>query len=121
MTQSGKSLFYFGVYGVFAGLLLITIPETLLSLVHLPALPLGWARIIGLLAMVIGTYDIVCGKANIQPFIKASVYVRFGFFIGTIFLVLLQQMPKTAILFGVVDAGGALWTVMALKSDTSKN
>ena len=121
MTQAGKSLFYFGVYGLFIGLLLIAIPETLISIVNLPAIHLGWARVIGLLAMVIGTYDIVCGKANIQPFIKASVYVRFGFLIGTIFLVLLQQMPITAILFGVVDAGGALWTVMALKSETSKN
>lgn len=121
MTQSGKSLFYFGIYEVFIGLLLIAIPDTLLSLVNLPALPLGWARVIGLLAMVIGNYDIVCGKANFQPFIQASMYVRVGFFIGTILLVLFQQMPITAILFGVVDAAGALWTAIALKSETSKN
>jgi len=121
MTQAGKSLFYFGIYGIVVGLLLITVPDTLLSFLQLPALPIGWARVVGLLAIIIGTYDIVCAKANFKPFIKASVYVRVGFFIGVTLLVLFSQMPTPAILFGTIDAAGALWTTMALRSDTSKN
>ena len=120
MTKSGKSLFYFGIYVVFTGLLFIVIPETFISLNHLPAMPTGWSRVIGLLALVIGTYDILCGKWDIRLLIKASVSVRFGFAIGVTLLVVLGQMPITLIALGALDALGALWTKMALKSEASK-
>ena len=120
MTKSGKSLFYFGIYVVFTGLLFIVIPETFISLNHLPTMPTGWSRVIGLLAVVIGTYDILCGKGDIRLLIKASVYVRFSFAIGVTLLVVLGQMPITLIALGAVDALGALWTKMALKSEASK-
>ena len=69
----------------------------------------------GLLSMVIGTYDMVCGKAGIQAFIKASVYVRLGFALGASLLLLFGQMPVTIFLLGIVDALGSLWTVIALR------
>ena len=92
MTQSGKSLFYFGIYAVGAGLMFITIPDKIITLMQLPLLPLAWARVIGMLSLVIGTNDIFCGKSNIQPFIKISIYTRLGFAFGTVFLFLLGQM-----------------------------
>ena len=119
MTQSGKSLFYFGIYAVCSGLLFILIPGTLISLVHLPSLPAGWGRIIGLLALVIGTYDIICGMADIKLFIRASVYVRLGFAAGTVLLIVFGQMPLPILLFGAVDALGAVWTAIALKAEAS--
>ncbi len=121
MTKSGKSLFYFGIYVVFTGLLFIVIPEPFIALNHLPTMPTGWSRVIGLLALVIGTYDILCGRGDIKFVIQASVYVRVGFAIGITLLVVLGQMPITLLAFGAVDAIGALWTKMALKSEASKN
>ena len=120
MTKSGKSLFYFGIYVVFTGLLFIVIPETFISLNQLPTMPTGWSRVIGLLALIIGTYDILCGKGDIGLLIKASVYVRFGFAIGVTLLVVLGQMPITLIALGALDALGAFWTKMALESEASK-
>jgi hypothetical protein len=120
MTKSGKSLFYFGMYAVCAGLLLIIVPDRILALLQLPSIPAGWARVIGLLAIVIGTYDILCGQKNIILFIKASVYIRIGFALCTILLYVFGEMPIAIILIGAIDALGAIWTAIALKSENSK-
>lgn len=110
-----------GIYGVCLGLLLIIIPGSLISFFQLPILQEGWARMIGLLALVIGTYDIFCGKNNIKPMIKLSIYVRLGFAIAVVLFVVFNQMPSIIILAGAIDALGALWTMIALKSETVKN
>ena len=120
MSSSGKSLFFFGVYVLVIGILFLTIPDTLVRIINLPALDSGWARVIGLLSLVIGTYDILMGKADNKEFIKLSVYIRLGFAAGTILLVIFGQMPASLILLGSVDALGSLWTTLALKSDVSK-
>jgi hypothetical protein len=119
MTKSGKSLFYFGIYAICAGLLFIIVPEKTIALLQLPSVHVGWARVIGLLAIVIGVYDILCGQMNIRPFIKTSVYVRLGFAASATLLYVFGQMPISIILIGGIDALGALWTIIALKSDGS--
>ena len=120
MTKSGKSLFYFGIYAVCAGLLLIVFPERILNLLQIPSMPAGWTRVVGLLAIVIGIYDILCGQKNIKPFIIVSIYVRLGFTLSTILLYIFGQMPISIILIGGIDALGAVWTSIALKSEISK-
>lgn len=121
MTPSGKSLFFFGIYVFSTGLLFILLPEKLIDLMLLPPIPSSWARFIGLLAFVIGAYDILSGLANIKPFIKISIYVRFGFTVGSILLFVTGEMPVSIILLGGVDALGALWTIIALKSESDKD
>ncbi|MDP2415486.1 hypothetical protein [Daejeonella sp.] len=121
MTPSGKSLFFFGIYVFSTGLLFILLPEKLIDLTLLPPIPSAWARFIGLLALVIGSYDILSGLANIKPFIKISVYIRFGFTLGAILLFVSGQMPVSIILLGGMDALGALWTIIALKSESAKD
>ncbi len=120
MTRSGKSLFYFGIYGVCAGLLFLIIPNTIIHLTHLPTLPNGWTRVIGLLAVIIGVYDIVCGRADLKPFIRASIYTRLGFALCTTMILLSGEMPFTIFLIGIVDALGSVWTIVALKSEIGK-
>jgi hypothetical protein len=120
MTSSAKSLFYFGLYAFGTGLLFLTFPEPFLALAMLPAVHSGWARVIGLLALVIGCYDIFSARSNLKPFIQISVPVRFGFALGTILLFVSGLMPVSIVLLGGVDALGALWTMMALRSEASK-
>ena len=74
-------------------------------------------KVAGLLALVIGSYDIFAGYNSIKPFINASTYIRFGFAIGTILLYVFGQMPISILLLGGVDAIGGLWTIMSLKSE----
>lgn len=113
MTDAAKSVFYFGFYVLLIGVLLLAIPQTFLSILKLPDIPEGWARIIGMLAIIIGVYDTVSGRNNLMPAIKASVYLRFFFFAGVLLLIISEQMPKEALPLGIIDAAGALWTLIA--------
>jgi hypothetical protein len=117
MSKAARSLFIFGLYAILAGTALIAVPEPLLSLMHLPPIPTGWARVIGLMALVIGTYDIACARAECLAFMRASVFTRTAFAVAAAFLVIVGQMPIPMILLGAVDAAGALWTAVALKQE----
>ena len=121
MTKAGKSLFYFGVYVALLGAAFIAVPQLLLQLVKLPPMPAGWARVVGLLAFIIGTCDILCGKNNITLIIRASVYIRLCFIAGIILLVLTGQMPLQTLLFALPDLLGVIWTAIALKQESTNN
>jgi hypothetical protein len=116
MSKAAKSLFIFGIYAVLIGLAFLAVPDALISLLHLPPISSGWARAIGLLVLVIGTYDIISARSEVLPLIKASVLVRFGFALGISALVATGQMPAAAMPLGLIDAAGAIWTHLALKS-----
>jgi hypothetical protein len=117
LSKAAQSLFVFGLYALLAGSAFLIAPDLVVSLAHLPPIPTGWARVIGLIALVIGTYDIVCARAECSAFFKASVFTRMGFAIASVLLVVLGQMPMPMMLLGAVDAAGALWTAIALKQD----
>lgn len=117
MSRAARSLFAFGIYGVVAGLAIIAVPSRFLSATHLPTSPEGWMRVVGILAMVVGTYDISIARAECLPLIRASVLVRFGFAAGAVVLFVTGQMPASAVLLGAVDVSGATWTILALKRD----
>lgn len=116
MTRAARSLFLFGIFIVVVGAVLIAIPGTLMSLLRLPPATAGWARVVGLLAVVIGAYDATAGRAECLPYLRASIPIRFGFALGTILLVAAGEMPPTLLLFGATDAAGAIWTMFALRS-----
>lgn len=117
MTSAGKSVFYFGIYVLLIGTLLLAIPSTFLATLKLPAIPDGWTRVIGLLAVIIGVYDLVSGRNNLLPAIRASVYLRFFFCLGILLLIVTAQMPKEALPLGLIDAVGSVWTLLALRSN----
>lgn len=115
MTRPARSLFAFGIYVLLTGVAFLAIPGPLVSLLRLPAATAGWARIVGLLAIVIGCYDTIGSRAECLPYIRASVPVRFGFAAGTALLVIFGQMPATILLLGATDVAGAIWTAAALR------
>jgi hypothetical protein len=119
MTPSGRSLFYFGIYGFCTGLLYVAIPKTIIERSLLPSIPEGWTRFIGLMSLVVGCYDMICGRGNVKPFIKASVYVRPGFALGIALLVICGQMPLIFLFPGFIEVLGAVWTAMALRSEST--
>jgi hypothetical protein len=119
MTRPARSLFAFGIYVLITGFAFIAIPAPLVSLLRLPSATAGWARIVGLLAIVIGCYDVVGSRAECAPYIRASVPVRFGFAAGTALLVIFGQMPATILLLGATDIAGALWTAATLRHSTA--
>lgn len=121
MTNYGKSLFYFGIYILVTGLFILFLPNQFLELLKLPPLSTGWARMLGLVVIIIGGYDFVSGYNSIRVFASASVYLRAFFFIGVLVLFLLNEMPKEVLPFGIIDLAGAIWTYIALNRSSKNN
>ena len=115
MTSASKSLFVFAVYVLLLGVAFILAPATVMNVLGLPALSTGWARLIGVLALVIGTYDVVGARTESLVYITASVYVRLGFAGAVTLLVLSHEMPVAALPIGAIDFAGAVWTAVALR------
>ncbi len=117
MTKAGKSVFYFGIFALVVGILACLVPGQLISMLKLPVIPTGWARVFGLVVVVIGMYDLVSGFNNIKLLIKATVYMRLFFFAGIMTLFITGQMPKEIVPLGIIDLAGAAWTMIALRTE----
>jgi|GEM_PF-1307209 len=115
MSRAAKTLLAFAVYVVLLGVALLVAPATVIRILRLPEIATGWARVVGLLALVIGVYDFVAARADVLPYIRASVYVRIGFAVGIALLVVSGEMPVAALPIGAIDLGGALWTAWAMR------
>ena len=117
MSQSAKSVYYFGFYLVLLGLTLILQPNLLLSTFGIPETSEVWIRVAGMLVLALSVYYIVVSKNDITVFLKVTVFVRsciIFFFVAFTFAGLVQPV---IILFGAVDLLGAAWTYTALKKE----
>ena len=114
MPPAARSLFAFSIYVLAASASFLVAPSTMVGLLRLPPVGDGWIRVVGLMGLVIGAYDLVGSRANLLPYIRASVWTRAGFAAGMTLLVALGQMPPTALGFAIMDAAGAAWTAKAL-------
>lgn len=114
MTTQYRSLYGFGVYAVLAGLTFFLYP-TIFDLMGLPPVLDGWARLVGLLALVVGCYYLVNAGSGYRPFALATIIVRFGFAAGVLFLFLSKEMPVAILPFGIIDVLGAIWTYSEIR------
>ena len=109
MNTPYRSLYSFGIYAVLAGLTFFLYPA-IFDLMGLPAILDGWARLVGLLAFVVGCYYLVNASSGYRPFARATIIVRLGFAAGVLFLFLSKEMPAAILPFGIIDILAALWT-----------
>lgn len=114
MKKTYRSLYGFGVYATLAGLTFFLYPA-IFGLMGLPEIFDGWARLIGLLAAVVGCYYLVNAGSGYRPFAVATIIVRVGFAFGVLFLFLSNEMPIAILPFGIIDILGAVWTSFELK------
>jgi hypothetical protein len=116
MTSAGRSVFLFGIYVFAMGLAVTFAPAAILSLLRFPPVADEWIRMVGLLSLVVGVYDMVSGRSNAMANIRASVPIRVGFALGCCALVALRMMPLSMLPIAAIDVAGAVWTAVALRS-----
>ena len=114
MNAPARTVFAFGVYLIIVGFLFILLTSSFISFLHLPPLSDPWTRVVGTLVAVVGSYYVLCARANAMAFVRASVIVRFGFAAATVLLFLFGGMPAGVLGFGIVDLLGAIWTTKKL-------
>lgn len=119
MSHPARTVFAFACYLLPLGLMLLLVPNLLLGLFQIPPTSEVWIRVVGMLVTFLGVYYVVAARAELRPFIiwsarlRASVFLFFGAF------VLAGLAPPVLLLFGAVDAAGALWTWSALRKEPS--
>jgi uncharacterized membrane protein len=114
MSNPARSLFVFGVYLLGLGGALILAPNMLLVIFDIAPTTEVWIRVVGMLLLFLGVYDISAAKGNWSGFIALSVPLRMSVIVFFAGFVLLFGAPKMLLLFAAVDFAFALWTWSAL-------
>lgn len=117
MHSSGRSLFVYGICLAILGIVMIAIPNSLLSLSGLPTTTEVWIRVAGVLVSVIAFYDVMAGRNNLAGILRWSIVGRASAIVFFSAFVLLSFVKPILILFGAMDLAGAVWTYMALRSE----
>ena len=117
--RPAKTEFAFACYLLPLGLMLLLLPNLLLSFFQIPPTSDVWIRVVGMLVIFLGVYYFVAARAELRLFmiwsarLRASVFIFFGAF------VLAGLAPSVLLLFGAVDLAGALWTWSAFRKEST--
>jgi hypothetical protein len=114
VTRAARSIYVFGIYLLVMGGVLIGSPNTLLGILHLPPTDEPWIHVLGVPVMAIGMFHVVGARAELVAFFRASIWVRLFVLLSFVVLAALRIVPPIVIGFGLVDAGGALWTHLTM-------
>ena len=119
MSGRAISILFFGIYLILSGALLFLFPNYLLGLMGIPKTSEAWIRIVGVLCVNIGFFNVMATHVNYTEFFKWMVVARVLFSISIVVLVVLKFANKSFLLFAVEDLMGAIWTI--LSSDQKSN
>jgi hypothetical protein len=114
---AARSLHVFGCYLVLAGVPFLAAPSLAAALLGLPPPMEPWVRLVGVLAVALGTGDIVAARSRVGPCVRWSVWRRLGAAVAMAALVALGLTPPPLLLLAAVDAAAAGWTAWALRGD----
>ena len=117
MRKSAFSVFVFGIYLMLGGIGFLFIPNICLSILGMQMTQEVWIHIMGWCMFFIGLYYIVAARNELMPFIRWTTYTRPNLIIFLAILVMLGKVEPIIIAFGVIELIGAIWTIMALRSE----
>jgi uncharacterized protein YjeT (DUF2065 family) len=113
MSAAAASILAFGIYLVALGTGLLLAPNGMLALFGRPSTSEPWLRVVGLVALVLGTYYAAAARAGDAAFFGWTVKGRlFGAAVLAI-LVVKGIAPAFVLLMAAADAAGAAWTAIA--------
>ncbi len=116
MSPAARSILLFGIYIVIIGLLLVSVPNVLTATFSFPETQEPWIRVLGIVVTVLGLYYVQAGRNNIVAFFEWTVWGRGLVLLGLVGLVVFGLAGPMLIVFGVIDALGATWTALALRT-----
>lgn len=120
MTRAARSLLVFGVYLTALGLFLLLLPNVLLRIFGVPPTNEIWIRVNGMFVLCFAYYYIQTARHGLTNFIRWTVWGRAAVIVYFVAFVLLAGAPKSLLLFGVIDLLSAIWTFMALQSNSAR-
>ena len=117
MQKARTSVLVFGCYMVFVvGVGFMLIPMPILGLFGLSAGDDIWIRFVGMLASIVGVYYVLVVRAGLDRFLPWTVATRAYAAAFMVLVFAIGLVGPGILLFAAVDAGGAMWTLLALRS-----
>jgi hypothetical protein len=117
MSKSAFSVRVWAIYLLGVGSILVLVPNLLLSLLQVPQTGEPWIRVVGMLVLVLSYYHFMASGKAMFTFYRWTVHVRLAVPVFYIALIASGIGPPVLILFGLVEALGALWTAYCLRTD----
>ena len=114
MDSSTLSILIFGIYLIFVGAGFLFIPNILLPLFKFPKTEEPWIRVVGVLVLIIALFYLVAAYYNLTVIFWTTVFGRSFVLLSFGGLVLTKKAPQILLMFGVIDALGAVWTLLTL-------
>ncbi len=115
MSYPARTLFGFGCYLLALGVALLLFPNALLGLFGVAPTVEVWIRVLGMLVLFFGAYDMLAALSELDAFMRWLVPVRASVIVFFAVFVLLGYAPAVLLLFGLIDLVGAVWTWIALR------
>ncbi len=119
MSKPAFSLWVFSLYMFALGATLVVAPNILLTLFGVPETHEVWIRVVGMLVLIVGYLDFMASRHELQIFFAWTVPPRLCVPVFLATFVILGWAPPILILFGAIDAAGALWTAACLRCEKS--
>jgi len=121
MKRRGTSLTVFGSYVLLVAATLLLVPNLMLGVFGLPETDEVWVRVVGIPLVLLGVYYFLAGRHRLEPFIRWSIPARASVVLLYAGLVVFGLAQPILLMIGLVDAIGALWTWLALRSDVASS
>lgn len=115
MSNSAKTIFYFGIYLAGLGTVLVFIPNPLLGLFGMPPTNEVWIRVLGMVVLFLAFYYVQAARAELTDFFRWTTYARSLVMLFLLAFVLFKLSSPMLLLFGGLDLLGAIWTAVALR------
>ena len=114
MDSSTVSILVFGIYLIFVGAGFLFIPNIMLPLFKFPRTEEPWIRVMAILVLIIALFYLVAACYTLSVIYWTTVFGRFFVFLSFAALVLAKKARPMLLVFGVIDALGAVWTLITL-------
>lgn len=117
MSKSAKSVLVFGIYIGIIGLLLLFVPNKLITAFGIEPAKEVWIRLSGILLMAISVDYWLAAKNEIVVIMKATAFIRMSIVFFFTAFAWLDLVSPNIIIFSVVDFIGGFWTYWMLKKE----
>lgn len=117
MSGSAKSVMAFGVYLGIIGIILLLIPNVLITPFGIEPAQEVWIRLSGILLMALMVYYVLAAKNEIVIIMKATGFIRLTIIFFFTAFALFKLTSPNIIIFSAVDFLGGVWTLWMLKRE----
>ena len=117
MSKSAKSVLIFGIYLGVIVLILLLVPNALITPFGIEPANEVWIRLSGILLMALAVYYSLAAKHEIVVIMKATAFIRMTIIFFFTAFALLKLVSPNIIIFSAIDFLGGVWTLLMLKNE----